>query len=154
MVLLHHPPPLLPIIVLIVYQAIDSSDSDKTLMQPVCVGKLDQYQHLMDTSVTIYVFFSTSTEINQNDWLKRVASSSTWWCQRRTRLLWRRAPLPHLREKRWEEESWRKKRGIRQKLLKQVISDALGPPGTTPPRQVIGFDAFTITTDVDIIFMD
>ena len=41
MVLLHHPPPLLPIIVLIVYQAIDSSDSDKTLMQPVCVGKLD-----------------------------------------------------------------------------------------------------------------
>ena len=77
MVLLHHPPPLLSIIVLIVYQAIDSSDSDKTLMQPVCVGKLDQYQHLMDTSVTIYVFFSTSMEINQNDWLKRVASSST-----------------------------------------------------------------------------
>ena len=70
MVLLHHPPPLLPIIVLIVYQAIDSSDSDKTLMQPVCVGKLDQYQHLMDTSVTIYVFFSTSTKINQNYWLK------------------------------------------------------------------------------------
>ena len=39
-------------------------------------------------------------------------------------------------------------------MLKQVISDALGPPGTTPPRQVIGFDAFTITTDVDIIFVD
>ena len=29
----------------------------------------------------------------------------------------------------------------------------LGPPGTTPPRQVIDFDAFTITTDVDI-FVD
>ena len=44
-----------------------------------------------------------------------------------------------------------RKEEFRQKLLKQVISDALGPPGTTPPRQVIDFDAFT--ADVDI-FVD
>ena len=41
-----------------------------------------------------------------------------------------------------------RKEEFRQKLLKR---DALGPPGTTPPRQVIDFDAFT--TDVDI-FVD
>jgi hypothetical protein len=46
-----------------------------------------------------------------------------------------------------------RKEEFRQNLLKEVISDALGAPGTTPRQQVIDFVAFTADVDTFVNYV-
>ena len=46
-----------------------------------------------------------------------------------------------------------RKEEFRQNLLKEVISDALGAPGTTPRQQVIDFVAFTADVDIFVNYV-
>eukprot|EP00986_Skeletonema_menzelii_P003934 scaffold1286_cov91-Skeletonema_menzelii.AAC.1 len=46
-----------------------------------------------------------------------------------------------------------RKEEFRQSLLRDVISDALGNPGTTPNQQVVDFDALTANADVFVTYL-